>query len=147
MAKMAQSRGDASRLALDYADRIRANATPAVLATYATAATYNGNVTKQTIPTTCKGKVNCAPADIALLDVAEMQEQARLLLPNGAFYVTRETVGAAPNQTTVFNVWVIWQTASTKSDTTGTLTGTNCPADAVASGTANTQCLLTRFTL
>lgn len=149
MAKMAQSRGDASRLAQDYADRIRANAAPVVIQgqNYEVTTAYNGNVAKQTIPTTCKGKVNCSPVDIALLDVAEMREQARLLLPNGAFYVRSATIGALPNQTTIFDIWVIWQTASTKSDETGTLTGTTCPAGAVASGTPNTQCLLTRFTL
>lgn len=150
MAKMAQQRGEASRLAQDYADRVRANIDrTALLNTYTQKGSYNGNVAKQDIPTACKGKTGCLPTAIAQLDVAEMQEQARLLLPNGAFYVTnQEFPGVAPNPSTfTIDVWVIWQTASTKSDDTGTLTGIGCPAGAVSSGVKNVQCLLTRVML
>lgn len=149
MAKMAQQRGDAARLAQDFADRVRANMDRRGdnLGAYLSAVAYNGNVAAQAVPAGCKGVATCAPADIAQLDLAEMREQARLLLPNGAFFITRENIGAAPNITQALNIWVIWQTAATKSDDTGTLTGIGCPAGAVTAGTKSTQCLLTRVML
>ncbi|RRS02299.1 type IV pilus modification protein PilV [Aquabacterium soli] len=155
MAKMAQQRGDASRLAQDYADRVRANIDPnnrqqfiqQVLPIYATPVAYNGNVAAQNIPQGCIGTTTCAPQDVARLDLAEMREQARLLLPNGAFYVTQAAAGAGATAPIVLDVWIIWQTASTKSDDNGTLTGLACPAGAVSANTKNAQCLLTRVML
>ena len=147
MTKIAQQRGDASRLAQDFADRVRANANGNALNIYANPVAYNGNPQAQNIPATCKGNANCTTEDVARLDLAEMQEQARLRLPNGAFYVTQQSIGVAPNNYQTINVWVIWQTASTKSDESGTVTGLNCPPGAVNAGTPNTQCLLTRVML
>lgn len=151
MAKMTQQRGDASRLAQNFADRVRANASNApgldALNIYATQVVYNGNVPAQNIPATCKGVTTCTPTALAALDLAELREQARLLLPNGAFYVVPEIDGVAPNRSVRLDIWVIWQTASTKSDDTGTLTGIGCPPGAVSAGTKNTQCLLTRVML
>lgn len=148
MAKMAQQRGDAARLAQDFADRIRANGDQnAVRDVYGRTPAYNGNPQAQNIPATCKGNPTCTTAQIAALDLAEMQEQARLLLPNGAFFVIPEGMGAPPPTAKVVNVWVIWQTASTRSDATGTLTGLNCPAAAMSGSIPNVQCLLTRVML
>jgi type IV pilus assembly protein PilV len=148
MAKMAQQRGDAARLAQDLADRIRANGdASAVNDVYAKTPAYNGNPQAQNIPATCKGNTDCTTAQIATLDLAEMQEQARLLLPNGAFFVSGQGMTAPAGTPKVVDVWVIWQTASTRSDATGTLTGLNCPAAAVSGSIPNVQCLLTRVML
>lgn len=154
MNKLAQFRGDASRLAQDYADRVRANTITdptdpqrdVVLGIYASAPVYTGNVAAQNVPTACLGVANCGADAIATMDVAEMREQARLLLPNGAFYV-EAPIGIGVGTARVLNIWVMWQAASTRSDDTGTLTGTACPAGSVAASAKNTQCLLTRIVL
>lgn len=149
MAKMAQQRGEASRLAQDLADRMRANANLDTLKNvyFREKPTYSGNVAVQVIPATCKGKTSCPSEDIAKLDLAEMREQARLAL-NGVVYIAgEELAGGAAEPDIAIDIWVIWQTASTKSDDTGTLTGTGCPEGAVSAGTKNVQCLLTRVML
>lgn len=140
MNKITQFRAEASRLSMDYVDRVKANRT--AIANYLIADSYTGAPAAQTVPTTCQAATECSGASLAALDVAEMRERVRTAIPQGAFYVTQQTNAGS----TVLDVWVLWQAATTKTDGYNTTDGIGCPSG-VVSATGKVQCLLTRFAL
>jgi len=92
-------RHHAITLAGDVADRIRAN--PAAGAGYASAATDTG------ADRNCvNGGINCTPADMALNDIWDWQQQADATLPNGGVAVAfTDGGGIAPDRYTITVGW------------------------------------------
>jgi type IV pilus assembly protein PilV len=155
VSKITQFRGDAQRLGQDMADRIQANfhvqrdvttnnpVEPIPTFTLTTA--YNGNDTALPVPDCAT--TTCTAAALAAMDVAEMRNLARLILPRGDIRIVEQDI--ALNQTRAYNVWVLWLPARNSGDVSATeqtqLAGVGCPtALTVAAGT---QCLLTRIEL
>jgi len=127
--KMAEFRGIATGLALDLADRMRANSGGG----YTFTTTYDANGAATTVPT-CSNAALCTPAEIAAIDLAEVRNAARLILPGGGVRI--EVDAANP---TVRNLWIIWL------DPEGTDASTLLPCPFTA--TPQPQCLAMRVAL
>lgn len=95
--KMAQIRGTAADLALEMADRMRAN----VQIVYAFEDPYEEDPAAVLVPT-CSGA--CSSADIAAIDIAEMRNRVRLSLPGGNLRITSN----AADPGNLVNVWIMW---------------------------------------
>lgn len=96
--KMAEFRGIATGLAVDLADRMRANSGGGYIFTTA----YDANGAATTIPT-CSNAALCTPAEIAAIDLAEVRNAARLILPGGGVRIEQDAANP-----TVRNLWIIW---------------------------------------
>lgn len=143
LAQLAQFRAEATRLGQSTVDRIRAN--PNNVNGYALTVAYTGADAIPATPASCT-IATCTEADlrtnIASIDMSEMRQQARNILPSGDIRVViTNTVGVG----VVADVWLMWQQATTDSDIAGTVGGTGCPNN--INTPANTQCLLTRVVL
>lgn len=150
LAKLAQFRTEASRVGQSMVDRIRAN--PQNVNGYALTTAYTGNDAIPTAPTPntvalCNTvdnliALNSCRATITAIDMSQMRNEARNALPLGDIrIVIANTAGVG----TVADVWLLWQQATTESDTAGTIGGTGCPS--TINVPALTQCLLTRVVL
>lgn len=149
LAKLAQLRTEASRVGQSTVDRIRAN--PQNINGYALTTAYTGNDTIPAAPapnilafcnTQDPTALSACRATITATDMSQMRTEARNALPLGDIrIVITNTAGIGA----VADVWLLWQQATTDSDTAGTIGGTGCPT------TINvpplTQCLLTRVVL
>jgi len=90
-------RSQATQLAYDVADRMRANNNPAVMAIY-TRADPTAAVSKPACLTTA----GCSSADMAENDLFEWVRDVRTILPSGIGIITR---GAGPNS---FDIDISW---------------------------------------
>ena len=126
-------RAQATLLAHDLADRMRANAAPHGdwsaydLTADAPPASLTGP------STACQGSVSCAFPDMAAADLAEWQQQLSRSLPHGRGHV--RSIGP------LTDLWVIWD----EPDHPGAQAHDPCPAG-LTLGT-NTRCLYARIAL
>lgn len=136
--KMSQFRGVATQLASDLADRIRANVGAA--ADYVFLETYAPG-TVATAPVDCVTTV-CAGPEMALFDVAEFRNAARLNLPDGSLFVTQDA--ANPRALTI---WVMWRDPEAVDTATATASlAAHCPA-AIGAPAPMPQCMPLRVLL
>ncbi|MDO5057333.1 MAG: type IV pilus modification protein PilV [Lautropia sp.] len=100
--RTAEFRNMATQFALDYSDRVRANA--GAQASYVHRVPYdNGARPVQPPAKDClNGKENCSAAEMAAYDLAKARQSIRTSLPAGEIFV--ESPGASQ-----LSVWVIWQ--------------------------------------
>lgn len=128
--KMAQTRGMATDIALELADRMRANAGTA----YAFADSYDENPAEVEVPA-CTIPTACTPNEIAAIDIAEVRNRLRLSLPGGWLRV--QTNAAAD----MANIWIMWTDPDAVGSDETSLAG-NCP-----DGVDGPQCLPMRVSL
>jgi type IV pilus assembly protein PilV len=136
--KMSQFRGVATQLASDLADRIRANVGAAT--NYVFVDAYAPG-TVATAPVDCVASV-CAGPEVALFDVAEFRNAARLNLPDGSLFVTQDA--ANPRALTI---WVMWRDPEAVDTAIATASlAAHCPA-AIGTPVPMPQCMPLRVLL
>lgn len=110
LSKLSQHRANATLLALDLAERMRANPAGAATGLYAFGAGWAGQATVPLPTATCQTAVNlCGPTEIAALDLAQWRWHVRQLLPQGAVHVQNEGSAAQGQATERVDVWIAWQ--------------------------------------
>lgn len=129
--KMAEFRGIATGLALDLADRMRANSGGA--GGYVFNSAYDSNAGAVAVPT-CANPAICTPSEIAGIDLAEVRNTARLVLPGGGVRIAQDAANPG-----VLNLWIIWL------DPDGNDASTLLPCPFAA--TPQPQCLAMRVAL
>lgn len=141
IAALSQMRLEAARIGQNAGDRLIANTTH--LAAYTLNTSYSGNAQDITVPAACDSSCDATATreKIKSIDMAELRNGARQVLPQGDIRVLINNVAGTGQ---VVDIWVMWQQASTSSD--GNIGGTACPQTIVATGTT-AQCLLTRIVL
>lgn len=98
--KMSEFRGIATALAFEMSDRMRANSSAAGQYVFTTA--YTSTAAVVATPT-CANALQCSPAEMAQIDLAEMRTAIVNALPGGFLRITRDAANPS-----VMNVWVIW---------------------------------------
>lgn len=136
--KMSQFRGVATQLASDLADRIRANVGSA--ATYVFLDVYAPGAVA-TAPVNCVTSV-CAGPEMAVFDLAEFRNAARLNLPDGGLFVVQD-----PADPRALTIWVLWR--DPEAIDTGTATASLAPQCPLAIGMPSPmpQCMPLRVLL
>lgn len=123
--KLAQYRGTANMLAVDLAERMRAN--QAGLASYAVTADFAGQATLPIASTACETYANtCNSASIAAYDLTAWMRTVRTQLPEGSVSVAPSTVVFAAD------VWVSWRDPAVANDSENSTDSRNdtkeCPS-------------------
>ena len=103
--KMAQYRTVATQLATDYIDRARGNSDEALRGSYDFQQAYAPLGAPLAVPG-CGVANNCTEVEMAAQDIALWRNNARLALPGGAIFATRDAVIGT---TQPIDVWVLWQ--------------------------------------
>ncbi|NDY91728.1 type IV pilus modification protein PilV [Ideonella sp. TBM-1] len=103
-AKTAEFRMEASLLAQDMADRMRANqGTAAELDNYILQPTDLAQAAPEALPT-CAVATECTQAEMAAIDLALWRRGLRNRLPNGTGYIA-----VADQALRAVDLWVVWQ--------------------------------------
>ncbi|RZA16110.1 MAG: type IV pilus modification protein PilV [Lysobacteraceae bacterium] len=107
-----QYRAVASQLALDFSERLRANAPGVAAGAYdagvpAAPASTAAAVAGEGVPRQCVDA--CGPAELALADLQSWRSAAAAQLPEGQLWVVRDSA----SQPMVVEVWVAWRPAAT----------------------------------
>ncbi len=136
--KMSQFRGQATQLASDLADRIRANAVG--LGGYAYLNPY-APATPSVMGTDCRAAA-CSAAEMASFDLVEFRNGARTALPDGDLYVEVDPPRAV-------TIWVMWRDPEALDNAQAAASqSVACPPAAVAGAPAPLpQCLPLRVLL
>ncbi|QHS09188.1 type IV pilus modification protein PilV [Sinimarinibacterium sp. NLF-5-8] len=124
--KMAQSQGIAADIAVEIADRMRAN----LPGNYQYTQNYSATSPTESVPACANS--NCTAAEMAARDLAEVRNRARQALPGGFIRIT--------NDGNARNIWVMWTDPDDDKDgATKTCTG--------AGANANARCIALRVAL
>lgn len=106
-ARMSELRSNATLLANDIADRMRANAVGAQLGALGYDSTDKAFPTVVAAPhAACTSEAPCGPADLARADMADWTARVRATLPKGSAWI-QFRAGKAPAPDSV-DVWVGW---------------------------------------
>lgn len=121
--KMSQYRGTATVLALDLAERMRANKT--ALASYSFAATdFVGQATAVAADTSCETAACPTVAALATYDLNNWRRLVRSQLPEGSVFI------AIQAGQTAADVWLAWRDPAVSNDTENSTESRNTAADA-----------------
>lgn len=108
LSKHSQHRANATLLALDLAERMRANPVAAAAGLYALGADWDSQGTVTAPSAQCQAADSlCGPSEMAALDVAQWRWHVRQLLPMGAVLVQNQPQGQAVTERV--DVWIAWQ--------------------------------------
>ncbi len=126
-ARMSELRSNATLLANDIADRMRANSVGAQLGALGYDSTGKAFPTAAAAPhAACTSDAPCGPADLAKADVADWTARVRATLPKGSAWI-QFRAGKAPAPDSV-DVWVGWADPLTLAPGISTdRSGTECP--------------------
>ncbi len=107
LGKMSQHRANATLLALDFTERLRANPLAAAAGHYGFSGDWASQGTVPAPTAQCQATASlCGPADIAALDLAQWRWHVRQLLPQGAVHVQNQPPGQLTTEQV--DVWIAW---------------------------------------
>jgi type IV pilus assembly protein PilV len=135
--RSSQYRAVASQLALDLADRMRANLPGVAAGAYTRMRPYEVTDAPEPEPP-CADAVACSGTEMAARDLAQWLNAARTTLPGAGLMARRDLA-----QDRVVDIWVLWQPASADLDTGQTSLRRRCPPE-VGDAPPGLQCLLMR---
>lgn len=129
LGKLSQHRANATLLAMDLAERMRANPAASAAGLYAFSADWASQGTVPAPPAQCQSASSqCGSADMAALDLAQWRWHVRQLLPQGAAHV--QHLAPMPAQALrQVDVWIAWQVPAPAS-TAGASSASELPAAA-----------------
>ena len=152
LSKASEVRSLGALLTADLADRMRANPAGTVAGHYALNTTYpaNGAVSEPSANTTCQSTTDtCTPQQMAQKDLADWQRAVFFALPGGTARISAVQIDNTSGENGA-DVWLIWREPDAGNTATAT---TECPSDAVASGSdgkpsaLQVQCMYFRINL
>ncbi len=142
LGKMSQHRAQAALLALDFAERMRANPLAFGAGHYGFSADWASQSTVPAPPLQCQTAGSlCTSMDIAVLDLAVWRWHVRQVLPQGAVHVQNQPLGQAA--TGQVDLWIAWKEplaegAGAASDSSAS--STECPAGLGTGSDASVRC-------
>lgn len=138
LGKMSQHRAHATLLALDLAERVRANPVGAGAGHYGFHADWASQSAAPAPTAQCQASVSfCGAAEMAALDVAQWRWHVRALLPQGAVLVQNHPQGAATERV---DIWIAWQEPSSAAVVPSAPGGSGSAGDPNASPAAAGEC-------
>lgn len=152
LTKASEVRSLGALLTADLADRMRANPAGTVAGHYALSTKYpaNGVVSEPMANTACQSTTaTCTPQQMAQQDLADWQRSVFFALPGGSARISAIQIDNTTGENGA-DVWLIWREPDAGNTATTT---TECPSDAVATGSdgkpsaLQVQCMYFRINL
>lgn len=115
LGKLSQHRVNASLLALDLAERLRANPLGAGAGHYSVSADWASQSAVPAPSEPCQTSVSaCGSTEMAASDLAQWRWHVRQLLPQGAVQVQSQLANQSPGQVVhSVDIWMAWQEPAT----------------------------------
>ncbi len=138
LSKLSQHRAQATLLALDFAERMRANPLASGAGHYGFSADWASQATVSAPPAQCQTAISvCGPEEIAALDLAVWRWHVRQGLPQGAVRVQNQPPGQWVTERV--DVWVAWQEGAGPADESPAAPG-ECPEGLGAGSDVSVRC-------